>query len=409
MSAPRPESSSGLSLKPYYYGSPTDSDFVPPPRPKVASEGQLIPVGMNLYIWQTGYNDMLYTTVYRIIWLIAAITMFGLQFLSWEKGLLPFRLTFWYLILAILCFFFGSIHIIGKCLDKSGVTRVFQCFYVVALCFTMGTSVFYIFLLFMDDLSRQNPRKDNMYVILSDGFYTPSYLRTGPLTDPDTTVEFFHWKNEAKTIWNEQRYGFMWFYHIVCHVVLPIVLAIPLYVENTRIYYTDLFWSILATFAYSMWLWIGSRVIYNRDAAKPCIGNDLFYCNPDKVNPEYRIIYTKLNFFQRETAAYILLLHLFVFVTWYIARAVSKRFARSAALHYKYIGREVPATHNIANFQSVPDEGSQKAGDMGEGGARNVPGKYSPRSQNNARGHVSTTNVLMTENEPHFRSMMPGN
>ena len=408
MSAPRPDSSSGLSQKPYYYGSPADSDFIPPQQQKPASEAQLIPVGMNLYIWQTGYNDLLWTTVYRIVWLIIVITMFGLQFLSWEKGLLPFRLTFWYLILSILCFFFGCIHILGKCLDKSAITRIFQCFYVVALCFTMGTSVFYIFLLFMDDVSRQNPRKDNVYTILSDGFYTPTYLRTGDLSSSDTTVEFYHWKNEDRVIFNEQRYGFMWFFHGVCHVLLPIALAVPLYVENTRIFYTDLFWSMFATFLYSMWLWIGARVIYNRDGAKPCIGSDLFYCNPDKVNPEYRIIYTKLNFFQRECAAYVLLLHLFVFVTWYIARAVSKRFARSAALHDKYIGREVPATHNIANFQAVPDEGSERGVQLAEGGTKSVPGKYSPRN-NNQKGNVSTTNVLMTEENAQFKSMMPTN
>ena len=72
--------------------------------------------------------------------------------------------------------------------------------------------------------------------------------------------QFYHWKNEDRVIFNEQRYRFIWFFHGVCYVLLSVALAVPLYVENTRIFYTDLFWSMFATFLYSMWLWIGARV-----------------------------------------------------------------------------------------------------------------------------------------------------
>lgn len=267
----------------------------------------------------------------------------------------------WCLIFSIVYFFFGIIHVIFKCLDKSKTTRCLQLSYVLATAFTMATSIFYIFILFMDDINRRNPRKDHIYVVMADRFVVNSYLRTGPLNDADTIVESFLERNEWGLIFNKSRYQFVWVLHILCHIILPIVLMVPLYIENTRVYYTDLLYTLFWTILYTAWLWIGSQVTYNRNANTPCVGSVVPYCPSEKVNPEYRTIYTKLNFYQRgETASYILLLYFFVYVCFYLCRAISKRFARSAVIHYKQPVRSAPLTAAMQNFNAIPEENSVK-------------------------------------------------
>ncbi len=272
-----------------------------------------------------------------------------------------YRMNTWCLIFAMIYFFIGIFHVSCKSLDRSKTTRFLQLSYVLATAYTMATSVFYIFILFMDDINRRNPRKDNIFVVMADGFIVNTYLRTGKLSDPDTIIENFLERNEWGLIFNPSRYQFVWVLHVLCHIVLPIVLMVPLYVENTRIYYSDFIYTLCWTVAYTGWLWVGSQVTYNRNANTPCVGSTVPYCPSDKVNPEYRTIYTKLNFYQRgETASYILLLYFFVFVSFYLCRAISKRYARSAAFSYKQTIRTAPITANMQNFNTVPDENSVK-------------------------------------------------
>jgi hypothetical protein len=148
---------------------------------------------------------------------------------------------------------------------------------------------------------------------------------------------------------------------VACHIVLPIVLMVPLYVENTRIYYTDFVYTLFWTVLYTGWLWIGSQASYNKSKNTPCVGTDVPYCSDEKVNPEYKIIYWKLNFFQKgETASYILLYYFFVFVSFYLCRQISKRYARSASLSYGLNTQAAPVTSTINNFNAIPDEQSER-------------------------------------------------
>jgi hypothetical protein len=320
-----------------------------------------IPVGMTLYLRQKGFHDIGHTIAWRVVWLILLVTLFGVQFDLYERHILFYRLHFWCLVFAIIYFFIGIIHVTCKSLDKSWTTRLLQMFYVLATSFTMASSLYYIFLLFMDDISRKNPRGDDIFAVISDGYQSNTYLRSGPLNNPETVVEFVHKWNSQKKILHPSRYNVVWFIHIACHIVLPVVLMVPLYVENTRIYYTDFLFTIICSVSYTALLWIGTQASYNRNAATPCVGSTNPYCAPDKVNPEYKIIYWKLNFFQRgETASYILLFYIFVFVSFYLCRAISKRYARSAALSYNLNKRNAPVSTNIKIFNPIPDEQSER-------------------------------------------------
>lgn len=320
-----------------------------------------IPIGMSLFLRQRGFHDLGHTIAWRIFWFIFCAIFFGVQFHLFEPALLWYRMNTWCLIFSMIYFFIGIIHVSCKCLDVSKTTRFLQLSYVLATAFTMATSVFYIFILFMDDVNRRNPRKDNIYNVMSDGFIVNTYLRTGRLDNPDTIIESYLERNELGLIFNPSRYQFVWVLHIMCHIVLPIVLMVPLYVENTRVYYGDFFYTLFWTVLYTAWLWIGSQVTYNRNANTPCVGSVVPFCPSDKVNPEYRTIYTKLNFYQRgETASYILLLYFFTYVSFYLCRAISKRYARSAVLHYKQTVRAAPLTATMQNFNTIPDENSVK-------------------------------------------------
>lgn len=286
---------------------------------------------------------------------------FGVQFHLYEPALMWYRMNTWCLMFSIVYYFIGLIHLSCKSLDKSKTTRCLQLSYVLATAFTMATSVFYIFLLFMDDVNRRNPRKDDIYAVMSDGFLTNTYLRTGRLSDPNTIIEVSLPHNETGHIYNKSRYQFVWALHVMCHIVLPIALMVPLYTENTRVYYGDFVYTLFWTVIYTAWLWVGSQVTYNRNANTPCVGSVVPYCPSDKINPEYRTIYTKLNFYQRgETAAYILLLYFFVFVSFYLCRAISKRYARSASLYYKQPVHSAPIASALQNFNAIPEENSVK-------------------------------------------------
>jgi hypothetical protein len=320
-----------------------------------------IPVGMSLFLRQKGYHDLGHTIGWRVFWFLFCSIFFGVQFILFEKAILWYRMHTWCLIFSMVYFLVGIFHVSCKSLDRSKTTRALQASYVLATSFTMAASIFYIFILFMDDINRRNPRKDNVYVVMADGFIVNTYLRTGRLTDPETIIETILERNEYGLIFNPSRYQFVWVLHIMCHILLPIILMVPLYIENTRIYYTDFIYTLSWTILYTAWLWIGSQVTYNRRAYTPCVGSVVPYCPSDKINPEYRTIYTKLNFYQRgETASYILLLYFFVFVSFYLCRAISKRYARSAVLSYKQPIREAPLTANMQNFNAIPDENSIK-------------------------------------------------
>lgn len=391
MSAPRPQSSVTQSelVRTNYYDMPQVEYRT---RFNKSNDADMVPVGMNLFLQQKGWMDLQLTLAWRIGWFVGYSIIFGVQFISYENGLLPFRLTFWSLIFSIIYFFLGTIHVATKALDTSTLTRMVQMTYVVAFTFTMGTSVYYLFLLFIDDLSRNNPRQDNIYCVLSDGFQSYRYLRTMDLSNPNCIVEFTPDLNIQRRILNENRYGFFWFYHSVCHGLLPLVLAFPLYIENTRIYYVDYFVSLFVTVCYTGWLWLGARTIYNKNGATPCIGSTSLVCPAEKINPEYRIIYLKLNFFQKgETTCYILLMYVFVTIAFYMARAVSKRYARSAALHYKEIHKEPPAHHNIANFNQIPEENGSAGHQVKETEVEGLDGQRKPPGS-----------------QPQFRSMMNG-
>lgn len=330
-------------------------------RAKPVASSSYIPVGMTLYLRQKGYHDIGHTIAWRAIWLVLFLILFGVQFHLYEKAILVYRMHFWCLVFSIIYFSIGIVHVSCKSLDKSWTTRFLQLFYVLATSFTMACSIYYIFLLFMDDVSRKNPREDNIYAVMSDGYLSNTYLRTGDLNDPETIVEFTHTFNSVRRIFNPSRYQFVWFMHVACHILLPIILMVPLYVENTRIYYTDFVFTLFCSVCYTAWLWIGSQVSYNKNSATPCVGSDIPYCSSEKANPEYKIIYWKLNFFQRgETAFYILLFYVFVFVSFYICRAVSKRFARSAATSYRLNRKAAPVSTSIGAFNVIPDEQSAR-------------------------------------------------
>ena len=153
------------------------------------------------------------------------------------------------------------------------------------------------------------------------------------------------------------------------------IMMVPLYFENTRIYYVDFLISLLVTMAYTAWLWIGSVELYNRDHYTPCIGTRLPRCNENKVNPEYRTIYSKLNFYQRgETAAYVLLLYFFVFMAFYLGRQISKRYARSALITYKNMAKDLPVTEALQTIPQIPEEKSSR----GDGDNKIVRGTVTP-------------------------------
>lgn len=371
------------------------------PRTKPISPGDSIPIGMTLFIRQKGYHDISDTLLWRFFWLLCFSALFFAQWMSYENGMIPFRLPFWYLILAMAYFTLGVLHVTLKSLDDSGLTALLQTVYVVAYSFTMGTSVFYIFILFMDDVNRSNPRRDHLYVVLSDGWVGYTYLRTRDLSDPECITEFSHDRNISRYIENKQRYGFFWFYHIACHIILPLVLAVPLYVENTRIYYKDCIISIGFTVFYSIWLFIGSRYIYNRRKNTPCVGSSELYCQSDKINPEYRTIYSKLNYFQGgETTAYLLLMYLCVFISFYCARAISKRHARSASSIYAQPEIK-PATApaiDFSKFNQVPSEKSQQISVVKD----NVGGdnKASPRDINKDPSSAERPRTLPPQPSP---------
>lgn len=330
---------------------------------KQEDDSNYIPVGMSLFIFQNGFNDLVLTMAWRGFWLVALCIIFGVQYVSYEPALLTFRLSFWSLIISIIYFSLGLLQVILKSMDKSLLTRLVQMFYVITYSFTMGTSLFYIFLLFMDDINRNNPRKDHLYIVLSDGYISYPYLKTHEdLKDPSCETEFYHKNNALGIIGHKSKYSFFWFYHVFCHILLPCVLMTSLYIENTRIYYTDLIATMVTTILYTGLLWVGSLTAYNRNENTPCIGTRSPTCQDNKINPEYRTIYTKLNFYQRgETAAYILLLYFFVFVAFYLARQISKRYARSALQHYKNIAKNLPVTEALQTLPQMPDEISSRA------------------------------------------------
>jgi hypothetical protein len=219
-----------------------------------------------------------------------------------------------------------------------------------------------VFLLFMDDVNRNNPRKDHLFVVLADGYLSFPYLKTTEdVTDPSCEVEFSHPRNLAGTVENYHRYNFFWFYHVACHILLPAILFVPLYLENTRIYYADFVATFFFALAYTGWLWAGSVALYNKKNQTPCIGSTSPYCDDHKVNPEYRTIYSKLNFYQRgETAAYLLLMYFVIFIIFYLGRQISKRYARSALLTYKKMKKENPAETILQSMPAVPEEASEK-------------------------------------------------
>lgn len=337
-------------------------------RAKPVAPSSFIPVGMSLYLRQKGYHDIGHTIAWRVFWFVLFLVLFGTQFQLYEKEILVYRMHFWCLVFALVYFIFGIIHISCKSLDKSCITRILQASYVLATSFTMASSIYYIFLLFMDDVNRRNPRQDQIYVVMADGYLMNTYLRTGPLNEADTIIEFTLESNITRHIYNPSRFQYVWFLHIACHIILPIILMVPLYVENTRIYYTDFVYTLFWTVLYTGWLWIGSQVTYNKNKHTPCVGSDIPYCSEDKVNPEYKIIYWKLNFFQKgETASYILLYYFFVFVSFYLCRQISKRYARSAAQSYGLNTKAAPVSSTIKNFNAIPEEQSERGSEMSSG------------------------------------------
>ena len=341
-------------------------------REKPKSEDDYVPVGMTLFIFQTGFKDLPLTMAWRAGWFVFYLILFGVQFEAFEPAILPFRLPFWSILLALAYFLLGILQVARQALDKSLLTRLVQLFYVVSYSFTVGSSVFYIFLLFMDDVNRNNPRKDNLYIVMADGYISYPYLKTTDnVDDANCEVEFTHPRNLEGTVVNSHRYNFFWFYHVACHVLLPAILFVPLYLENTRIYYIDFVAAFVFSLAYTGWLWAGSVSIYNRENRTPCIGSTSPYCDDNKVNPEYRTIYTKLNFYQKgETAAYLLLLYFVLFIIFYLGRQISKRYARSALLTYKKMNKENPAEIILQSMPAIPDEASQR------GGAQTKAGLY---------------------------------
>lgn len=330
-------------------------------RAKPVPPSSFIPVGMSLYLRQKGYHDLGHTIAWRAVWFILFLTLFGSQFQLYDKAILVYRMHFWCLIFSLIYFGLGILHLARKALDKSWITRCLQASYVLAVSFTMASSVFYIFLLFMDDINRKNPRKDNLYEVMADGYPMNTYLRTGNLDDPDTIIEFTLDTNINEHVFNPSRYQFVWFMHVACHIILPVVLMVPLYVENTRIYYADFIYTFIVTFFYTGLLWLGSQATYNKSSHTPCVGTTVPYCSDDRVNPEYKIIYWKLNFFQRgETASYILLYYFFVYVSFYVCRQVSKRYARGASLSYNLNTKAAPVASAIQGFNAIPEEQSSR-------------------------------------------------
>ena len=343
----------------HYYDVPKQDDK---PADRSSKNLNLLPIGFSLWITQGGTNDVLRTMIWRIMWFVYFTILFCCQFVLYEVGLLPFRMTFYILLFAMFYLLAGIIHTSTKSKDSSALTRIVQFLYVLALTFSVASSIYYIFLLFMDDLNRKNPRNDNIYQILSDGWTSFPYIRTGDLDDPTTKIEFSHPDNLMRIVRNPQRYAFVWFLHLHCHILVPIVMIVPLFVENTRLYYSDVIFSEFWTVVYTLWLWWGQRRIYNNDKNTPCVGSFFPYCDADKINPEYKVIYWKWNFFQAgETTSYLLLYYLMVYMVFYMSRAVSKRFARSATLHYN-INPQIQAASavEIQNFNQVPDEESQR-------------------------------------------------
>ena len=369
---------SGFERPPNYYEMPYTNSQYYQSKKTDESSSNYIPVGMSLFIFQSGKQDLTLTLAWRAAWLVSYLLLWGLQFLSFEPAIFPFRLSFWSIILSVVYFLTGLVQVAQKALDKSKITRMVQLTYVVAYSFSVGTSLFYIFLLFMDDINRNNPRKDHIYIVMADGYVQYPYLKTyDSLKEPACETEFTHPRNLEGTVVNSHRYNFFWFYHVCSHLLLPLIMMVPLYVENTRIYYFDFLITLFVTVVYTAWLWIGSVEAYNRDHYTPCIGTRLPRCNENKVNPEYRTIYSKLNFYQRgETAAYVLLLYFFVFMAFYLGRQISKRYARSALITYKNMAKELPAAEALQTIPQLPDEKSSR----GDTDNKVVRGAITPRN-----------------------------
>lgn len=372
------------------------------------AEDTFIPLGMTLFIRQKGKNVLALTRGFRTTWMGLTIFLFGTQFFMNERVMLFFRFHFWILLFSMVYFIFGFIHVLGKCLDKSIVTRILQMSYVIAMTFSTGTSLYYVLLLFADDLNRKNPREDNIYINFADGYPLEKYLRTSSLDDPLCEIEFKNTKNIARTMVHFNHYVWTWLMHILCHVVIPVVLVTPLYFENTRIFYTDLIGSGVVMLLYTGWLWLGTRVIYN-PGNKPCLDSDQFVCDPEKVNPEYRMIYKKLSFLDGETVPFVLLLWLFVFMAFYVARAISKRYARSAAMHYTLgVGVTQAAAVDLAGIKSIPDEQSGS----GSGESNRLPNPQSglsrQESQEDPDQGISRRRSVREEEDPSRSARIRG-
>ena len=144
----------------HYYDVPNTDER---PNAQGSKNLNLLPIGFSLWITQGGTNDVLRTLVWRTIWFVYFTILFCCQFVLYEVGLLPFRMTFFILLFAMFYLLVGIVHTVTKAKDNSGLTRLLQFLYVLALTFSVACSIYYIFLLFMDDLNRKNPRGDNIF------------------------------------------------------------------------------------------------------------------------------------------------------------------------------------------------------------------------------------------------------